>query len=174
MISPNIISKVKQSNSNIDNIEGRVKQRLTFNKNNSPNNSYREHSFLNIYNKKTIYIGFRVSLEYLEKLDIIARILRTKSLSETLRESINIAYGILSGAKEIEAGTVIVQNPIVNIVKAESSAKAESGSKTEINIDFSEIIKLISRLYKLRDPLPPLQKKLIEKLYQKISEKVMN
>ena len=134
----------------------RVKQRLTFNK-----------SFLNIYNKKSVYIGFRASIEYLEKLDFIAHKLRARNISETIRESIDITYAVLSGAN-IDVGTVVIQNPVVNIVKNE--AKAE----TTVNVDLGNVVKIIQRLYSLREPLPPLQKKLIEKLYNEIKKKMVN
>jgi len=144
-------------NTDTNTLESSVRQRLT---------SYKH---INIYSKKNIVLNFRVSIEYIGKLDFIIEKLKAKNLSEAIRESIDIVYGLLSGAREINTETLVIQNPIVNIVKAE--AKAES--KQEINLDLKPIIELVNKLYAYRDPLPPYQKKLVERLYKTIEKMVI-
>jgi hypothetical protein len=155
------------TNTNNDSKKERVKQRSTFNK-----------SFLNIYSKKNVYVGFRVSIDYLEKLDFIASRLRARNLSETIRESIDIVYGLLSGAKQVDAGVIVIQNPVVNINNVNPEIKAEAEAKSETLVEIpKEIIRIVERLYHLsvdNQRMPPLQRDLIKQLYNKILRQGVN
>ncbi len=148
---------------NIYYIEGRVIQR----------NTYYTHSFNNylkyrLRKRKSYIINFRVSEEELGILEELMEKRNTENLSQVIREAIRVYHGLLcnTGSTGVSGG-VVIQNPIINIVEAKSE------SKTEINIDLSEIAKLVTRLYQLRDPLPPLQRKLVEKIYSKLSKQVI-
>jgi len=161
----NNVEKQSSPNINKNSIREFVRRRRTSDK-----------SYFNIYNKKVVKFDFRASIDYLDKIEFIGKKLRARNISEVIRESIDIVYGLLSGAKEIEAGMVVIQSPVVNIVKAEanseSKAEAKAESRPEINIDLKGIIRLVERLYNLsidNPHMPPLQRDLIKQLYKKIT-----
>lgn len=114
--------------------------------------------------RKGQLIALRVSVEELAYIELIRRITRAQSRSEAVRTAIRIAFGILSGASNIEVGRVVVQNPIVNLNINRNEAKQQ----VNVHVDLKPIVELIERLYELRKPLPPLQRKIVEELYKKV------
>lgn len=46
--------------------------------------------------------------------------------------------------------------------------KAEANQKVDVKIDLEPIIKIVKKLYELRTPLPPLQRKLVEELHKRL------
>lgn len=48
----------------------------------------------------------------------------------------------------------------------------ENKPQVNVNIDISKLVDLVSRLYELRKPLPPLQRELVEKLYSLVRKGV--
>ena len=75
---------------------------------------------------------------------------------------------LYSGSEHID------MNPMVfNININVNEAKAESKPEINVNVDLGEIVRLVAKLYNYRDPLPPLQRKLIETLYKKIEKMVV-
>ena len=65
--------------------------------------------------RKGQLIALRINVEELAYIELIRRIIGAQSRSEAIRTAIRIAFGILSGADNIEAGRVIINNPIVNM-----------------------------------------------------------
>jgi len=124
----------------------------------------------NTYYQKLIPITVKVSLEDLEIIEEIKRLRRTNNRSQVIRESIRLYYGLLSNAENIEYGNIIIQNPVVNIVEA----KAESKPEINVNVDLGEIVRLVEKLYRYRDTMYPLQRKLVEQLYKKIEKVIVN
>ena len=114
--------------------------------------------------RKGQLIALRVSVEELAYIELIRRITGAQSRSEAVRTAIRIAFGILSGASNIEVGRVVVQNPIVNLNINRNEAKPQ----VNVNVDLKSIAELVERLYELRKPLPPTQRRLIEELHRKL------
>jgi len=149
---------------NIYSLEGRVIQR----------NTYYTHSLKEKLKKRKSYIiNFRVSEKELDILGELLEKRNTENLSQVIREAIRVYHGLLcnTGGTRI-TGSIVIQNPVINIVETRAESRTES--KTEIKVDLTEIANLITRLYKLREPLPPLQRKLIEKIYNKLSKHIAN
>jgi len=63
---------------------------------------------------------------------------------------------------------VVNINVNINMVKAE--AKAVQESRIEVS---SEVVDLIVKLYNLRNPLPQLQREIVEKLYRLVKQQVV-
>jgi len=114
--------------------------------------------------RKGQLIALRINVEELAYIELIRRIIGAQSRSEAIRTAIRIAFGILSGADNIEAGRVIINNPIVNMNINHNEVKP----KVDVNIDLSWLKEIVERLYELRKPLPPVQRRLVEELYEKI------
>ncbi|MEB3764595.1 MAG: hypothetical protein GSR77_00280 [Desulfurococcales archaeon] len=49
-----------------------------------------------------------------------------------------------------------------------NSNVAEAKSKASVRVDLEPIVRLVERLYELRKPLPPTQRKLVEELYHAV------
>jgi len=76
---------------------------------------------------------------------------------------------LYSGSEHID------MNPMVfNININVNEAKAESKPEINVNVDLKHIVDLINKLYAYRDPLPPYQKRLVEKLYKTVEKVIMN
>jgi len=76
---------------------------------------------------------------------------------------------------EKKASTVNTYQPMIfniNINYAEANNTNTVNNKVEANI--SELVKIVQRLYALREPLPPLQRQLVETLYKKITKPIIN
>lgn len=112
-----------------------------------------------------VHVTVRLSLKEIELIEEIRKI-RSVSRSQVIREAIHLYYSLIKNSNNTNnfVGGIVIQNPVINIVTSES--------RNEVNVDLSELTKIITRLYRLRDPLPPLQRQLVEKMY-KIVEKVM-
>lgn len=149
-------------------LEERVIQRNTY------YTTTRERLRDRLRRRKSYIINFRVSEKELEILEELMEKRRTDNLSKVIREAITVYHGLLSGAKEVTADTIVIQSPIVNIVesKAESKAVARSESKININV-IMEVVKLVEKLYYYRDTMYPLQRKLVEQLYRVIQGLVL-
>ena len=50
----------------------------------------------------------------------------------------------------------------------------ENKPQVNVNLDVSKLVDLVTRLYELRRPLPPLQRELVEKLYSMVRKGVSN
>jgi len=75
----------------------------------------KERILREIAERKGSPICVRLSLEELAMAEIIRRSTGAPNRSEAIRHAIKLTYGIISGARDLEAGKVIVQSPIVNL-----------------------------------------------------------
>jgi len=125
----------------------------------------------NTYNTKLISVSIRMTVDDFEKIESIRQKLNIISRSEVVRQAISLYYNLLSNVKEgVKTGSIIIQNPIINIVKAEAKAESKAAAKVDVN---NEIVELVSKLYGLRNTLPPLQREIVEKLYRKVESVIL-
>ena len=114
----------------------------------------------------TDVIGFRVPLKY----KIMYRKLNPESRARIKKVLCGLIEAFYTGQRSMtseDRASIININISIAESKAEAASKAEA--KSEVNIDY-KMIKLIQKLYEFRDPLPPLQRKLIEQLYRLIEK----
>ncbi len=155
-------SVAEQTNTNSSKKE-RVRQRKT---------SYTSNNYNSIIKRlrqlRTHILNFRVNDEELEIIIELMEKTGAKSISQVLRDSLLVYHGLLSGANNIKANRIVIQNPVVNLVRQEAKAEA----RVEIPRD---IVRLVERLYHLsmdNPRMPPLQRDLIKQLYNKILKAV--
>jgi len=111
-------------------------------------------------------ISFRVPLKY----KIMYRKLNPESRARIKKVLCGLIEAFYTGQRSMtseDRASIININISIAESKAEAASKAEA--KSEVNIDY-KMIKLIQKLYEFRDPLPPLQRKLIEQLYRLIEK----
>ena len=118
--------------------------------------------------RKGQIISIRLNIEELAQVELIRRALSVPNRSEAIRSAIRIAYGLLAGAPETHNGPVIIQNPIVNLNVASAQANADAKPQINVNIDLRGVAEIVERLYQLRQPLPPMQRRLVEELHRKL------
>ena len=121
--------------------------------------------------KKSYFVNTRFSIDDLATLELIRRITASPSRSEAIRLALKIAYGVLAGASEVKAGRIVIQNPIVNLNI--NNNHNEVRPEVNVNVDLQGILEVVEKLYNLRQPLPPVQRKLVEQLYRDL-RKIIN
>jgi len=107
-------------------------------------------------------IAFRIPIKYkimYKKLGFMEK--------KRLREAL---LGLIEAFYNKEQGSI--NNMVINININE--VKAESKPEINVNIDLGEIVRLVEKLYRYRDTMYPLQRKLVEQLYKKIEKVIMN
>ena len=84
----------------------------------------------------------RFSIEELAMIEVIRRLTGASTRSEALRLAVRLSYGVLSGARETQAGKVIIQNPIVNM----NINHAEARPQVNVKVDLGPVIEELKRL----------------------------
>ena len=120
--------------------------------------------------KKTHMLTFRASDEDLEFLDLIMR-LRGLDMSKAIREALKVYAGILSGAKEVKPSeTLVIQNPVVNIVEPVALAKAESKFEASDSVLLKRLAELKRKLKEYSEMIREYEAE-ISRLRKELSER---
>jgi len=151
----------------------------------SNNNTNRDSSTLNIQNNNNIqniddaallsFIKNRISSEGKYGIISLRVSLRAKTVWDALDveskrmlrnvfENILLQYTI-----QYQKQQIINVNVNINVNKVENKVNESSSIQDALN----EIAEMVSRLYSLRNTLPPLQRQVIEKLYEKVESLIL-
>jgi len=77
-------------------------------------------------------------------------------------ENIILGYGV-----QYQKQQIVNVNVNINVNKVENKAGGDAGA-------LAEIAELVSKLYSLRNTLPPLQRQLVEELYSRVKKAVLS
>jgi hypothetical protein len=125
-----------------------------------------------VHSRKTAFLGARLTAEEYAMIELIASKLGTTK-SEAVRYLIRLGYGLLSGAPEIQAGKIVIQNPIVNM----NISKAEARPQVNVNVDLSGVVDELKRLRRIiaSQPRPaPKQLEILDSVIGKLEKEMKN
>jgi len=123
------------------------------------------------YCSKLLTLSIRISMEDLDKIDYIRQKISIASRGEVVRQAISLYYNLLNNVGEARVGTIVIQNPVVNINQVAVKAEARAGGVSD---SLAEVANLVSKLYSLRSTLPPLQRQLVEELYDRVKKIILS